>query len=83
MSTRSLALANQLRRRLETLNGLEQFGGLEAKGMLQHLTSRWPSDVCLQVSNETSVIFIRKADPTTLMPHSPVQVIEISFQTVW
>jgi hypothetical protein len=51
--------------------------------MLQHLTSRWPSDVCLQVSNETSVIFIRKADPTTLMPNSPVQVIEISFQTVW
>ena len=51
--------------------------------MLQHLTSRWPSDACLQVSYKTSVIFIRKADPTTLMPHSLVQVIEISVQTVW
>ena len=78
MSPRSLALANQLRRRLETLNGLEQFGGLEAKGMLQHLTSRWPSDVCLQVSNETSVIFIGKTDPTALMLNSLDQVIEIS-----
>ena len=65
------------------MNGLEQFGGFEAKGVLEHWVSRRPGDQCLQVSQKATVIFIGEADPTTLVLHPPAQGIKISFQTIW